>query len=111
MDVITVGPVIGFVSHESARVLVEANESLILDVHVIDHASSQTKLVSQVQTLQNKPIAFTLSELSPNTEYRLMFFYQSLHILNRGASFRTASLNPLEMKVTNWNVHTMVLVT
>jgi hypothetical protein len=67
---ITVGPVIGKVTHDSARVLIEVDKKT--DVECIASADRHQR----TQTLsfkKNVPKAFHLVDLDPDTEYRITF--------------------------------------
>ena len=71
---LTVGPVVGLTTQTSSRILLETSEKALvtLNVFVIDEFSSEARFLymKYMNTEgKNKPVALTLTDLTPNTRY------------------------------------------
>lgn len=99
-----VGPVVGLVTKESARILIETNVA-VPDLQVTIFQAQQPSQVvqqSKVQTLAKKPIAFTIYNLQPDTQYRVAFSHPTRNLLNKddySASFYTNPVVVSQMKI------------
>eukprot|EP00918_Siedleckia_nematoides_P009696 GHVU01021205.1.p1 GENE.GHVU01021205.1~~GHVU01021205.1.p1 ORF type:complete len:513 (-),score=72.23 GHVU01021205.1:1952-3490(-) len=93
------GPIIGKVTSESARIVVELNKSDVLTVRIASSDGKEEIIVEKMFT-ERLPAAIEIDGLSPSTEYVCWFSCPAVRILR--CSFKTVSVDQsLEMNSAN----------
>lgn len=66
------GPIVGFVSHSSAKIMVEASDDVEVDCVLTGRLIEDTKVVRRC-VRANQPTIFTFEELRPGSMYDVSF--------------------------------------
>ena len=71
MAKITLGPIIGKVTDTTARILIEIDSDATVVCNATDNAGNTLEFSDNLK--KNRPFAFALNGLQPNTEYKIIF--------------------------------------